>query len=221
MVLLASPAARATSLIEWYSSLSLWQAAVSETGVDTFSNIAPPGGDITYDTAGGYIDPLSIDFVGAFSSSAESYILEIVDAANAPTPYWNFGGPAVLASGQQSGTMQPEIVATLPANITAIALDVMTYENIVPVKVTASDGTTETVSPAVRQQTFLGFTFSAPVSTLTISVPSESGGFVLLDNFAIGAVEGGDMATPEPATFLLIGLGLVFLACLKRRRHTA
>jgi hypothetical protein len=218
LTLLASQAARATTLEQGdqvYTTLASWEAAVALLGTDTFSGIAPTGGDTPFDTAAGYTDSLGIDFAGTFN--AGSYILEIVDAAFAPSPYWNFGGPAALASGKTpgSGILQPEIVATLPANITAIALDVMTYGNIVPVTLTANDGSTVTVSTASRQQTFVGFTFGTAVSTLTISVSSENGGYVLLDNFATGTA---DVSAPEPATTLLIGLGLVFMAFLGKRR---
>jgi PEP-CTERM motif len=220
VTLLASQAAQATTLLQGYTDLASWQAAVAQLGLDTFEGVVGSNGSsgTTYNTVGGYTDALGIDFVGAFSSLAGSDVLQVIGAAYAPSPWWDFGTGATLASGQttNSGILQPQIVAKLPANITAIALDVMTYGNIVPVTLTASDGTTLTVSTAARQQTFYGFTFNAPVSTLTISVPSENGGYVLLDNFRIGTA---DVAAPEPATMLLLGLGLVFVAFLRKRRH--
>jgi hypothetical protein len=217
ITLLASQAARANTLQSGdigYTTLAAWQAAVTETGVDTFEGVAPSGGDKTYNNSAGYTDPLGMDFVGAFNSGA--YLLEIVDSLFPPTPWWNFGSGASLASGPSSTNAQPSIVVTLPASVTAISLDVMTYGNNVPVTLTASDGSTETVSTASRAQTFYGFTFSAPVSTFTVSIPgAPNSTYVLLDNFAIGAA---DMDTPESATMLLIGIGLVFMAVLGKRR---
>ncbi|MGD0619469.1 MAG: PEP-CTERM sorting domain-containing protein [Bryobacteraceae bacterium] len=215
MVLLASQAARATSLIEEYGSLSLWQAAVSETGVDTFDS-SPWVVSTFYDS--GETDPLDIGFIGGFTPSG-SYL---EDVGPSMSQWFNFGSGNSLASGFSSGVSQPYIQANLPASVTAVALDVMTYGNPDSVTLTFSDNTTETVSTASLAQTFVGFTFSSAVSWVKVTIPnSPTGTAVLIDNFAIGAVEGGDMDTPEPATFLLIGLGLVFLACLKRRRRTA
>jgi hypothetical protein len=216
MVLLASQAARATSLIEEYSSLSLWQAAVSETGVDTFDS--NPWVVSTFYNSG-ETDPLGIGFLGGFTPSG-SYL---EDVGPSISHWFDFGSVDSLASGFSSSVSQPYIQATLPAAVTAVALDVMTYGNPDSVTLTFSDNTTQTVSTASLQQTFVGFTFTLPVSWVKVSIPnSPTGTAVLIDNFAIGAVQGGDdMDTPEPATFLLIGLGLVFLACLKKRRRTA
>ena len=217
MVLLASQAARATSLIEEYSSLSLWQAAVSETGVDTFDS--NPWTVATFYNAG-ESDSLGIDFLGGFIPASSPYL---EDVGPSMSQWFNFGSGDSLSSGFSSSVSQPFIEAMLPSGVTAVALDVMTYGNPDSVTLTFSDNTTETVSTASLQQTFVGFTFSSPVAWVNVTIPNlPTGTAVLIDNFAIGAVQGGgDMDTPEPATFLLIGLGLVFLACLKKRRRTA
>ena len=214
MTLLASQAARATTLLQGYTDLASWEAAVAEIGVDTFNGIAASGGHTTYNTATGYnTDALGIDFVGAFGAG---YSLQIVDALY-NSPYYNFGSGASLGSGTVSTSLQPYITVALPGNVTAIALNVMTYGSAYPVTLTASDGTTFQVATASGQQSFHGFTFSAPVSTLTISIPGAPNfTSVLLDNFRIGTA---DVAAPEPATMLLIGLGLVFMAFLRKRRH--
>lgn len=217
MTLLASQAARATTLLQGYTVLANWQAAVVQIGEDTFEGIASSGSNKLYNTPAGYTDAVGIDFVGAFGSSD---YLQIVDSLF-NSPYYNFGSGASLGSGTSSTSIQPYITATLPANVTAISLDVMTYGNNVPVTLTATDASgveaTVTVNTASRQQTFYGFTFSEPISTLTISIPGAPNfTSVLLDNFAIGTA---DVDAPEPATLLLLGLGLVFMALLGKRRH--
>jgi len=217
MVLLASQAARSTSLIEEYSSLSLWQAAVSETGVDTFDS--SPWTVATFYNAG-ESDSLGIDFLGGFIPASSPYL---EDVGPSMSQWFNFGSGDSLASGFSSSVSQPFIEAMLPSAITAVALDVMTYGNPDSVTLTFSDNTTETVSTASLQQTFVGFTFSVPVEWVKVTIPnSPTGTAALIDNFAVATVQSGDdMDTPEPATFLLIGLGLVFLGCLKKRRHAA
>ncbi len=95
----------------------------------------------------------------------------------------------------------------------------MTYGNVYPVTLTASDGTTVTVSTASLQQTFYGFTFSAPISWFKVSVPGAPNfTSVLIDNFTFGAA---DVAAPESATGLMIGIGLVFLACIRKTPRPA
>jgi len=215
LILLASQTARATTLIQTYNNLTAWQAAVSELGMDTFEGKASSGGNTgtTYSNVAGYLDAESVNFTGPWGSS---YFLEIIDALSSPQPYYNFGSGASLASGALTSSSAPSIVATLPAGITAISLDVMTYGNNVPVTLTASDGTTDTVSTSARTQTFVGFTFSAPITWLSESIPgAPQFTTVLLDNFAIGTADVGD-PVPEPVTMLLVGMGLVMMAILGR-----
>jgi PEP-CTERM motif len=212
MLLLASPAARANTLLQGYTVPANWQAAVTQLGTDTFETAPNVGNSTIYSNATGYSDGLGIDFVGAFNPSGN--YLEVVNSSL--SAYFNYQSGASLDSGLSSAVVQPYIIANLPANITAIGLDVMTYGNNVPVTLTISDGTSVVVNTALLQQSFYGFTFAAPVSWLKISVPgSPNSTSVLMDNFTIGTA---DVAAPEPATLLLIGFGLVLLACLKKRR---
>jgi len=215
IILLASQTARATTLIQIYSDLTSWQAAVAELGVDTFEGLAPSGGTTgtKYSNAVGYLDAEGVDFTGLWG---QSYFLMVEDALASPQPYYNFGSGASLSSGSSSASAAPSIVATLPAGITAISLDVMTFGNNVPVTLTASDTTTDTVSTTLRTQTFVGFTFSAPISWLSVSIPgAPSFTSVLLDNCAIGAAD-VDNPVPEPVTLLLVGMGLLMMALIGR-----
>jgi hypothetical protein len=91
-------------------------------------------------------------------------------------PGSNFGSGNSLASGFSSSVSQPYIQATLPAAVTAVALDVMTYGNPDSVTLTFSDNTTQTVSTATLQQTFVGFTFTLPVSWVKVSIPNSPTG---------------------------------------------
>jgi hypothetical protein len=215
MTLLASQAARATTLLlepgdQAYTTLAAWEAAVTLIGTDTFDSLTA---GTTYSTATGYVDPLGIDFVGGFEPSG--YSLEAVGPSM--SQYYNYGSGNSLASGPSSSANQPYIKATLPASVTAVALDVMTG-SADSVTLTFSDGTTETVSTSGwPNQTFVSFTFSAQVTWVEVSIPnSPLGTSVLLDNFAIGTADVSD-PVPEPAAMLLVGLGLVLMACLRKR----
>jgi hypothetical protein len=215
LILLASQTTQATTLLQGYTDLPDWQAAATTTGEETFESLTAGK---TYNTSAGYTDALGIDFVGAFASGSP-FNLEVVSGA---LSQWdNFGTGNVLDSGYSSSYQQPILAVGLPANITAIAVDVMSSGNTWPVTITAGDATTEatvTVNTASLQETFYGFTFSAPISWVDVTVlGSPAGTSVLLDNFCIGAADVSD-PVPEPATLLLIGLGLVCMACLRKRK---
>ncbi|HTP88933.1 MAG TPA: hypothetical protein VMJ34_18405 [Bryobacteraceae bacterium] len=218
MTLLLVQAAQATTLLAGYTDLSEWEAAVTETGLDTFDSISGVGNTSTYSNPSGYTDPLGIDFVGAFATGGN--YLEAVGPSLSQN--YNYGSGNSLMSGYSSGSNQPYITVNLPAGVTAIALDVMTYGNIWPVTLTASDGSTYTIATSSGQRSFYGFTFSAPISNLKVSIPgSPLFTYALLDNVRIGTcgTGGGDPSpVPETASLFLIGAGLLVLACLKKFR---
>jgi len=214
IILLASQTARATTLLQTYSNLTAWEAAVAELGVDTFEGIAPSGGSAPYDTSAGYADLLGIDFVG---NQQDYYSLSIFGAAFASG--FNFGTGATLGGGVNFG-YQPSITANLPAGTTAVALYVMTVGTTATITLTANyQGTQEaqvTVVPGAGQETFAGFTFSAPITSLVESISgAPNNSYVLLDNFAIGTAD-ADNPVPEPLTMLLVGTGLLVLARMSR-----
>ena len=213
ITLLAAQTAQATTLLQGFSDLPSWLAAVTASADDTFDSLTAGS---TYSTSSGYTDAYGIEFIGTFDSAG--YSLEVVGPSL--NQAYNFGSGNSLYSGMSLSNRSPILMVNLPANVTAIGLDVMTTGNVYPVTITVGDAVTQasvTVSTAQGQQTFYGFTFSAPVTWLKASIPgAPSYTNVLLDNFQIGAVD--LVSTPEPATFLLIGLGLICMACLRKRR---
>ena len=216
MLLFASQAARATTLLQSYTDLPTWQTAITQLGDDTFETAPGQGNSSTYSNPSGYTDALGVDFVGSFDTGTN--YLELVNPSL--SSYFNFGSGASVESGLAQPGRSPYLLATLPAGITALALNVMTYGNAYPVTLTASDGTTVTVNTASLQQSFYGFTFTAPISWFKVSIPgAPSFTSVLLDNFTIGTASVVESdPVPEPGTCLLIGMGLVLLALLKKQR---
>ncbi len=73
---------------------------------------------------------------------------------------------------------------------------------------TFSDGSVRTISTTTSTTTFTGYTFSAPITWMTIS---SGGQYAALDEFTVG--------TPEPGTWTLLGAGMGLLAWAKRRRR--
>lgn len=80
----------------------------------------------------------------------------------------------------------------------------------VSVTVTLSDGTVQSFTPTTLADSFRGFVSTTPISSLVISAPGASL-YAGLDNFTVGV-----SAVPEPAAWLLMGLGVAGL--LVRRR---
>ena len=114
MTLLLAQSARASTLLAGYTDLTAWQAAVTQTGIETFESTPGVGNAGLYSNAGGYLDPLGIDFVGAFLPSG--YSMELVNSSI--SQYYDFGSGASLMSGFASSN-QPYIMLNLPAGIAA------------------------------------------------------------------------------------------------------
>ena len=204
LMLLVAQAAQANTLIQNYSDLNSWLNDVNVTNDETFDGAAAG----QYNTSNGFVD-LGIDFVGGFIP-ASTYSLQITSS------YGCVNGNC-LVSGYNF-TSQPYIQANLPSGVTAIALNLMSYGTIVPITVTTSDGSTFSVPTSAGTQSFLGLTFSAPITSLQVTAPSGYV-FALIDNFRFGTACTQQDAVPEPRTLLLIGLGLVLLASLRRYRR--
>jgi hypothetical protein len=64
--------------------------------------------------------------------------------------------------------------------------------------------------------TFLGFTTTGPIASLTLTDPSDP--FVTVDDLYVGAGGAQGAAVPEPATLALAGLGLLSLVGYRCRR---
>jgi hypothetical protein len=72
---------------------------------------------------------------------------------------------------------------------------------------------------------FWGVTSDTPIFSVDLTLPGSAfngGSFAFLDNFRYGAAQGGSSGggpadTPEAATLILIGSGLVGLSWLKKR----
>ncbi len=103
--------------------------------------------------------------------------------------------------------------------MTAFGMNLMTtgYEGET-FKITLSDGESFTAPTFTNQvPAFFGLTASAPITYIDFTLTgAPSGSSMLMDNFEIGTVGMGP--TPEAASFVLIGMGLIALTILKRRR---
>ncbi len=208
---MACGSARAGIVLQTYGDLTSWSSAVTVDTTDTFDGLAPSGG---YDAVGTTYTADGLTYNAIAGGS-----MDIVDSSYS-SPYFNFGPGGALFSGSSTATVLPKIQVTLPANTTAVGLDLMTVSpNAQSVVVTLNDGESFTIGTANRPtETFFGFTASAPVSTITFTLTSvdlNQGTFIGLDNFSYGVATASD--APEASTLCLIGAGLIVLTTRRKK----
>jgi hypothetical protein len=201
--------------LQTYPDVNSWLAAVTALGDATFEGQAPVNGSTSYNNSAGYTEA-GVKFVGY----SGGYDLMIVNPGSVNW-WYNFGSGASLST--VGSTLYPvSIVATLPANMTAVALNVMVAGNAgLPVVVTASDGSSATIPTTAGQASFFGAIYATPITSLTVASNGTppSGTYVLLDNFRYGTADSDGLPgnAPEIATMLLIGTGLLAMAAFRKR----
>lgn len=208
-----------STTITTYSDPVSWSAATTPGyQTVTFTGLAPSGGSTNYSSATG-VTNLGVEFIGY--NSAGTSVIQVVDSS--AFSWYNDGtGDALLESASpepSSSSPLPYINIVLPANITALGMDLWTTSTPAMSYSIVVAGNTYTV-PTVgsNTETFWGITSDTAVSSLQLTVPaatSSSSTEALLDNFSFGA---SDMsAAPEAGTYLLIGSGLISLIVLRKR----
>lgn len=197
-----------------YSDVTSWSNAVAVGADATFTDPkAPVGGDDPFNSAGGYTED-GIKFVG---DDGAGYALQI-DNPSATQPWLNWGGGELLQATYSSGSINPDIRVTLPAGMTAFGVNLMTTGFVGETfKITLSDGESFT-APTFANPTaaFFGLTATSPITYIDFTLTgAPAGSSMLMDNFEIGTVAAAP--TPESASFVLIGSGLIALTILRRR----
>jgi len=207
-----------STTITTYSDQSSWQAATA-AGFQTvtFTGYAPNGGTSNYYSASG-VSASGVEFIG-YSSYGVSDI-QVIDTS-AISWYNDGSGDALIqtASPATSTTPLPYINIVLPANVTAVAMDLWTASSpgmSYNISVAGNQYTVPTVGQ--NTETFFGLTSDTAISSLQLTVPgatADSGTEALLDNFSFGSADMS--AAPEAGTYLLIGTGLIGLVILRKR----
>jgi hypothetical protein len=207
-----------STTITTYSDPVSWAAATS-AGYQTvtFTGLAPSGGDANYNTPSG-VTSSGVEFIG-YSSAGVSGIA-VVDTS-AFSWYDDGTGDALIeaASPSSSSSPLPYINIVLPANVTALGMDLWTTNNpAMSYSITVAGNTYTVPTVGGNTETFWGITSDTPITSLQLDVPAatpSSSTNALLDNFSFGAAELS--AAPEAGTYLLIGSGLIGLVILRKR----
>lgn len=223
LVALAWNVTPAFSTVTTYNNLAAWQAATSGDTTDNFESLTP-GTPITYyNTATGVSNDPNVDFIG-YSSSGSPY-LEAIDTTYAGwSAFYNFGtGVAIaeLMDRPNSGSPLPYIHVVFSSPVTAFGTNLFTGSpNALSFAITVL-GTQYTVATnPLPTPAFWGVTSDTPISfaDFTLNGTAFNGGSqAFLDNFTYGTATVQTDATPEAATLLLIGSGLIGLAWLRKR----
>lgn len=218
-VLLAIVPAYSTT-ITTYSTLASWQAA-TETGYQTvtFEGLTPSNTETPYNSASG-VTASGVEFIGY--NSAGTSDIDVVDTSGSNFTWYNWGtGDALLQSLDRpnSSSPLPYIDIILPANVTALGMDLWTTSPQALNYTITVNGNQYTV-PTSTQPTlaFWGITSDTPITSIQLTLQGTTyngSSNELMDNFVFGT---SDLtAAPEAGTYLLIGTGLIGLVAIRKR----
>lgn len=190
-------------------ALALGLAALSASSSALTTVYTSPAGFLAQLAPGAYtenFDGLPATPPDTFTGGGFSY------TASAPS--------GLYGSGEFLGTNQIDEALTLSftsGNVTSVggnfyATNISDVFQPVAITLTLSDGTTVTFTPTSVADSYRGFASTVLITSLTISAPGASlyGG---LDNLTVGV-----SAVPEPASALLMALGVAGLLIARRRR---
>lgn len=219
---------------------SAWVSATqSGFNIVDFSTVSTPGG-YNYSTSSAGFTISGINFLG-FDTNSPAYAQTVLN----PTvlSVFDFGSGNILRGpGYVNGSFQQKIQITLPAGYTSIGLNLGglldTAAQALVLGITLTDfsgntitltGTTSVTTPGTKTLTFFGATADTDIKYVNVFIigPAPAYSQIMLDNFHYGVAQsqsggGGDPEpggeTPEIATNLMIGFGLLLLYRTRRRQ---
>ena len=201
VILAASCVAQADN---FYSSQAAWAAALSGSPTTiNFEGIAPVNGYLNL-TPGTIVGGVSFAIGPASPSGASFWVIG---------DNFYYPGYAVASSQTASGTV--DFLATLPSSVTALGFNYIVGPGAVTI--TLSDGATTTLNPSDPGNNFgfFGVTALGGVTWVDITEPyTLASQAINLKDFSYGTAS----TTPEPASLVLLGTGVLGLAGVIRRK---
>ena len=199
-----------------YTDLASWQAATSGVQTITFTGNSP-GTITTYNDATGVAYP-DVQFIGIANIG---YSLDVVDTTT--FSWYSFGTGEALMQPMNRGASDPVpyIHVTFTTPVTAFGSDLFTYSSTGMSFGITVPGTPQYIvsTSATAPATFWGVTTDTPISSADFTLPgatSSGGSIAFLDNFRYGTAQ-APTDTPEAATLVMIGSGLIGLAYMRKR----
>lgn len=202
-----------------FTSLAAWQAATSGVQTADFEGLTPPGTATTYNSPTGVSNYPGVEFIG-YTSSGSSYI-QVIDTS--AFSWYNYGtGDALIMPMDRPTSASPlpyiHVVFTTP--VTAFGGDLFTASPQALSFTVTVLGNTFTASTNSQPNTaFFGITSDTPITSVDFTLAGtvyNGGSQALMDNFRWGTASPQN-DTPEAATFLMIGSGLLGLVYLNKR----
>lgn len=209
-----------------YASQSDWLGATSGLTTIDFEGVIA-GEWQSFSTADG-LTVGDVQFLGV-KPATTGYDLWVVNPTAGSESDWGSGaylkGPLFW-----SGDPNQAIKAVLPDGVTAFGVELMTMDSD-PMEFVVALSTGEQftgIATAARpNRTFFGVTTDIPIAEVSFMLASgiNTVSRPAIDNFVYGVAGGGGAGdpinpeeTPEAATFLLVGTGLVLLYRARRRK---
>jgi hypothetical protein len=210
-----------------YTSLANWQAATTADLLADFEGLTPPGTSTSYNSATGVSNYSNVEFIG-YSSGGSSDI-QVIDTTI--SPFFNFGtGDALVQTMDRpnSGSPLPYIHVQFLTPVTAFGGNLFTASSNgmnfsvtingasnIPLATPYTVGTNAPPNPV-----FWGVTSDTPIWSIDLSLQGSvfnGSSYAFLDNVEYGMAQGSSSDTPEAATLILIGSGLIGLALFRKR----
>jgi hypothetical protein len=224
LITLAWNVTPAYSTVVTYNDLASWSAATSGDQTINFTGKANGGAIQDYSNATGvaYSD---VQFIGI---TANGYGLDVPDT-NIMT-WYSFGTGEALAQPTNRGASDavPYIHVVFTTPVTAFGLNLFSYSSNGMSFAATLQGTNYTIATsATAPPTFWGVTSDTPISSVNFALQGTTpngGSVAFLDNLTYGAASTGGPPpdqTPEAATLLLIGSGLLGLVIVGKRIRPA
>ncbi len=204
--------------ITTYGDPSSWANATTPGDQTvTFEGLTAPGTVTNYFGATGVTSD-GVEFIGYTYAGVSD--IQVIDTSI--SPWYDDGTSDALIQSMDrpnSSSPLPYINIVLPANVTALGMDLWTASPAAlsyTITVAGNQYTVPTVSQ--NTETFWGITSDTPISSLQLTLAGSAyngGSDAFVDNFSFGA---SDLtAAPEAGTYLLIGSGLIGLVILRKR----
>lgn len=205
-----------SSSLQTFNNQALFNAQLSSYYTVGFDNlVTTPGMAVTFNDLNGYLDSFGDRFVGI--NSTDSPYLTVYLPYATQTSYMLGSGPILIGPYWQNEPSRYTQI-TLAAPVYALGMSLATaYPTAGSLTVTLSTGDVITPIPtlATPASQWFGVISSTPITWLDVQAIS---GQPLMDNFEFGAPLAAQQDTPEAATLLMIGTGLLALRFLKRSR---
>jgi hypothetical protein len=206
--------------------LASWQAATSGVLTANFEGLTPGFSSTSYNTPTGVSSYPNVDFIGY--SSTGTPLLEVEDSTSAGwAAFRNFGTGDVLSQlmdRPSNGSPLPYIHVVFSTPVTAFGSDLFTSgPNALNFTVTLFGSQYTVPTNPLPNTAFWGVTSDTPISSADFTLQGtvfNGGSHALLDNFRYGTAQTQGPPpddTPEAATMLLIGSGLIGLAYMRKR----